>query len=122
MYHSGMSSYLKQYLETGNRKEVVNRAFNALRRNQVEFDTIAVTGVSGLIIGAPLANLLEKDLLVIRKSIDGTHSSELVEGWGRNQKILLVDDMVAEGHTLQRMREMINDRCDNPEIVGVYLY
>lgn len=121
-----MTSYLTQYLDPNMLEETVKMAKGTIlsrtKFHDTDFDTIAVTGVSGILIGSPLSIALKKNLIIIRKDTSSTHSNVLVEGWGVNQKIVLVDDMIATGETIRKMEEEIGAHCDSPTIVGTYLY
>lgn len=113
-------SYLDRYLEPKVLKETVAKGKQLLKN--WDFDTIAVRGNSGLLVGAPLAMAMGKNLAIVRKSIKNCHSENLVEGWGKDQKIVLVDDFIETGKTLRQMYSAIFKRCDNPTIVGIFLF
>lgn len=99
----------------------VERATRLLEERGLDFDTIAVQGVSGLMPGAPLAMALGKELMVIRKPGDKTHCIDVL-GVGINQKILLLDDCVESGATLSNMLSKIKTYSANPTVVGLFLY
>ena len=104
-------------------KIIVEKSARLLEERGVDFDTIAVQGVSGLLVGAPLAMVLGKDLLIIRKPGDKTRLHHLIPaGIGSNQKILLLDDCVQTGATLSNMLSNIKHYCHNPAFVGLFLY
>lgn len=111
-------SYLA--LDSKKLKHFLKQSTTALKDKK--FDTIAVRGNSGLLMAPLLAVELKKNIIVIRKSRRDSHSSSLVEGWGYNQKILLLDDFCDTGKTLKVMKRRIMDFCRAPKIVGAYLY
>lgn len=88
----------------------------------LNFDTIAVRGSSGLLFGAPLAMEMEKNLLLVRKEKEVSHSTTKVEGKGIGQRIIVVDDFVETGKTLKAIEEAIITYCQSPTILGLYLY
>lgn len=47
--------------------EVVREGVKDLSPHRFDFDSIAVSGTSGIAVGAPLAVMLDKPLVVIRK-------------------------------------------------------
>lgn len=118
-----MSYYYSQEYLTGRRiKRLVNKASTILKNEKVRFDTIAVRGHSGMLMGPPLIMEMNKKLMIIRKPQDSSHSSSKVEGWGCKQKILIVDDFISSGSTMHSIYEDINKYCDNPKIVGILTY
>ena len=106
-----------------------------------DFDTIAVCGISGLLLGAPLASSMGKQLMVVKKPNEPTRSMEemaqmgwgdsaldkardafSVLGYGENQKILLLDDHISTGTTIKLMISSIYRQCTNPYFSGAFLY
>jgi adenine/guanine phosphoribosyltransferase-like PRPP-binding protein len=116
-----MSYYVGQhYLTAKVLKKVISDC--KLKLKKVKFDTIAVRGTSGLLIGPSLAMALNKDLLIVRKPKESSHSSHRIEGIGTSQKIVLVDDFIASGETIRTMIKTIETHCITPEIIGILLY
>lgn len=113
-------SYLRPWLCPIKLQQTLDNLKEVVR--DVEFDSIAVQGNSGLLVGAPLAVHLKKNLVIIRKTLESCHSYDLVEGWGRGQNILLVDDFISLGETMDQMHKAINNHCDDPKIKGILLY
>lgn len=104
------------------------------RLEDVDFDTIVVTGVSGLVAGSLVANALDKHLLVVRKEDDtSTHSSRRIEGF-LGARWLFLDDFTDSGSTLRRVQEAVTAVAARPlpwaeeadphetTYVGAYLY
>ena len=76
----------------------------------VKYDTIVVTGSSGMLVGPVIARALRKKLLVVRKpeEYESSHSSakllgELGERW------IFLDDFVSGGATFRRVRDGVRD-------------
>lgn len=109
------------YTEPKRLKNIVEKSARFLQERELDFETIAVQGVSGLIVGSPLAMALDKKIMVIRKQGDKTHCLDVM-GFGKNQKILMVDDCVETGTTLINMVTKIKSHCFNPTFVGLFLY
>lgn len=107
-------------------QETVTDAVEKLKASKLEFDTIVVTGISGLLIGPIVAYLMQKNLLVIRKSDDSsTHSSMPAEGV-IGKKWLFLDDFISSGQTLTKVKEKVSQLSygahHETEFVGCYLY
>jgi len=138
------SEYLTDGVQKQARKEMLDKAIKYLTRRTQEFDTIVFQGISGALVGPTLADQLDKYLLVVRKETDGsTHSSRLVEGEIGN-RLLIVDDFVANGTTVAQIVEKVKlasieamrrdlynaskglSMCDNPntlpQFVGVFTW
>lgn len=115
-------SYLYPYLQGKNLKKIVQDSIDLLDHRKVRFDTVAVRGASGLLVGAPLAAATQSNVIIVRKDEERTHSDTKIENWGRNQQILLVDDFIESGNTIDQMYETIIEKCDSPKIVGILLY
>ena len=85
--------------------QIVKNAVADLEPRTAEFDSIAVQGVSGCIIGAPVALALDKPLVVVRKDSDMIrpchHISTVENAENAGQRILFLDDYVGEGKTLR---------------------
>jgi adenine/guanine phosphoribosyltransferase-like PRPP-binding protein len=113
-------SYLENYLQGRQIKHVVDVCEGKIRN--LKFDAIAVRGISGMLVGSPLAAATESQLIIVRKDTEKTHSDSKVEGWGRKQNILIVDDFIETGETIDQIYESIMEKCDSPKIVGILLY
>lgn len=102
--------------------EYVSRAVFTLTPHLDRFDSIAVRGISGLLIGAPVSLQLGKVLVVIRKE-DGSHSSRPVEQMGRmGHRVLFLDDFVSTGDTRAAVLDAIGEEDPYADLVGEYLY
>jgi adenine/guanine phosphoribosyltransferase-like PRPP-binding protein len=87
------------------------------------FDFIAVTGMSGVLIGAPVAIALDIPLVVVRKKGDTSHSwRPLINGTDADGKYLFLDDFISVGNTFRRLVNVLSAHDSNPEYAGCYLY
>ena len=103
-------------------KEYVRLAVARLTPHLDKFDSIAVRGTSGLVVGAPVALRLKKPLVVIRKE-DGSHSSNPVEKVGvMGRRVLFLDDFRSTGETRWAVLEAIGEEDAYADLVGEYLY
>jgi len=107
-------------------RERVVRCVDDIRtkKNTPEFDTIAFTGSSGLLIAPQVALLMGKQMIMVRKEEENRHSPYLVEGFAQCKKYIILDDCSCSGSTIRRVIETMKvcypfsaARC-----VGVYLY
>lgn len=102
---------------------VVRDAVKALRPYVDKFDSVVVTGVSGCVVGGPVALALKKPLVVVRKENDGSHSEHrgLVVGHlDLGTRACFVDDMVCSGSTRRKVQEAIG--LHSARLVLQYLY
>ena len=120
-----------QYVHTpGKRKARLARAVKDLTPHKGKFSTIVCTGISGMLIGIPLAQELNKHIMVLRKEGEQRHSGSDWEGThpGEGYNIpgyqkwnaLWVDDFVESGATEDRVI-LATDEV-NGVLVGRYLY
>jgi len=99
--------------------ETVTQAITDLRPFLDRFDSIVVTGMSGVVVGVPVALALDKPIAILRKESDDSHSA--FEPWinvrAMGKRALFLDDFVANGDTRRRVEKNAPAR-----IVGDYLY
>ena len=97
-----------------------------------DFDSIAVVESRGFLFGAPLADRMKKPIILVRKpgklpvathSIEyaleyGSNTMEIhVDGIGKNDRVLLLDDLLATGGTLAAAARLVE--LSGGIIVGV---
>jgi adenine/guanine phosphoribosyltransferase-like PRPP-binding protein len=118
MIHSGMVGTLDDLQST------VDTAVAKLKRHAHEFDSIAVMGTSGLVVGSPIALALGKPLIIVRKESDMhmmcVHSSEVENARRAGRRVLFVDDQVSSGATLARVADAVQ-RSTAGDVEAVYL-
>lgn len=120
------SEYLSELFSTTLRKQVVKK-FKELCK-EVNFDAIVVSGTSGLVMGGILAHACNKQLIVVRKPKETTHTNLLVEGEFNPAskgptKCLFVDDFITTGATVARVFEAMKSmKYHQYEWVGVFLW
>lgn len=115
----------EQFGRFGDLAVTVDDAVRKLRPYLDRFDSIVVTGVSGIVVGSPVALALDKPLVVVRKENDGSHGSHR----GREGCILglpdlgtkacFLDDLVASGKTRRFVQESI---LPEAQVVMQYMY
>jgi adenine/guanine phosphoribosyltransferase-like PRPP-binding protein len=110
--------------ETADIAAIAMEAVMYLRCESRRYDAIAVTGVSGLMIGSPVAIMLGKPLIIIRKDTENAHSSRHpgLDMDGTRARYLFLDDFIALGETKCRVISAISQKYPHATMVGQYLY
>lgn len=104
------SDYLK-ILNPRKRAEVVAQCRRVLTTLGWKFDAIAVTGLSGNLVGVDLATLLNKNIMIVRKKDEDNHG-KLVEATQPLQddvRYIIVDDFISSGATVKRIHAKIHE-------------
>jgi hypothetical protein len=100
--------------------ETIAKAIREL--DGVDFDTIAVRGVSGLLIGPVLAHLMGKELLVVRKDGERTASSYQTEGHRTILWYIIADDLVCTYSTAVHIHRAVKYCAPGAVLVGMLTY
>jgi phosphoribosylpyrophosphate synthetase len=99
-----------------NRKDTIRRTVRCIKANVLWNDaSIVVTGLSGMLIGIPVADALGRPLAIVRKN-RGLHRS--IEG-SIASKYIIVDDLIETGDTVKRITNTISTCA---VCVGIVLY
>ena len=91
----------------------------------IKFSHIVVCGTSGLIIGPVLAPVLKKELIIVRKKNEKTHSSlklETISSFERKFNYIIVDDLVDSGNTMRHILKTMDGKFVNSHLTGIYVY
>ena len=114
------SSHMLPYLDPSSLEKYLSLAEQALRIQADQFDSIAFRGMSGALLGPPLAMRLNKGMLLVRKSNDNSHSSFRVEGFIGCKRYVIVDDFVSSKNTINNIVECIYNNIGTEAVcVGV---
>lgn len=109
-----------------NLESVVRKTTKVLREHIDEFDSIAVTGTSGLLVGVPAAMRLKKPIVIVRKEEDGSHDYRtVINAQNMGRRVLFLDDLVATGDTRQRVVDAVAHkvpRYQSARVVAQYEY
>jgi orotate phosphoribosyltransferase-like protein len=104
-------TYSRAYMSRGSQgiRITLRDLMLELRPRHTEFDAIVVSGLSGIIPGAIVANRLAKQLIVVRKEDEKTHGTD-IEGVGERGEdfklgtpYIVLDDFIAGGSTMRRI-------------------
>lgn len=93
----------------------------------IKFDTVVGRGVSGIIGATLVARAMRKNLLIVRKPGDSSHSDNKGDADGiLGERWLFVDDIISTGDTLSATKKRVNlvsQQTANPtEFAGAYLF
>jgi hypothetical protein len=108
------ASYLTHLFNRNKQTKVISGIRKLIKEKQLEFDGFIVTGVSGVAMGAMVARSLKKDLVIIRKVNDNSHSSYHVENFKHGKNYIFFDDLIASGNTYRKVRKEF-DICHSKE-------
>jgi orotate phosphoribosyltransferase len=99
----------------------VEKTVENLRNHVDEFDSIVVTGVSGLVVGSPVALALGKSLVIVRKMTEDCHDgNQVVNAANIGERALFLDDFVSEGNTRRKVQDAIS--TTEARLYGEYMY
>jgi adenine/guanine phosphoribosyltransferase-like PRPP-binding protein len=114
--------YLTNAIQVGKLRERLKRVAELLA--DVEFDAVAFRGMSGCLFAAPLALLMDKTLIGVRKEdeLPNCHSVHIVEGDRGAHRYIIIDDCVSSGRTVREMRMAIRKFAPHAVFVGVAVY
>jgi hypothetical protein len=124
------SPYLESILEPDRLKIVIDSLVKVIR-NKIGlggFDAIAYRGMSGAGVATTLGYILNKPLIMVRKSTTNCHSRHTVEGLIKSKRIIVVDDCIFSGETVATtVKNILEERqkvnyLDEFEVVSVVLY
>lgn len=118
------SLYCQEYMDRPSSDQHIDRACNILK-SKFQLDAIAVSGMSGVVIGSVVAHKLGINLIVIRKRNERCHSVNKVEYVGRVKyyecRYVILDDFMSSGETVKYMCEILQDHGFSAP-VGLYMY
>lgn len=102
------------------RNKIIIKAVCNLRKIENTFDSIACCGVSGLMVVPQIAELLNKNIIVVRKG-ERCYSEFRTEGVAPFRYIIL-DDLICSGSTVKHINRVIKDEYSRSHCVGIYCY
>lgn len=114
------ASHTSRLLNHKYRNKIIMQTYVDLRSKDLEFDAIACCGISGLMVVPQIAELLKKNILVIRKDLNG-YSNFNIEGPHTNRYII-IDDLICSGNTVKTIMKAIKSEFHKPKCLGIYCY
>jgi adenine/guanine phosphoribosyltransferase-like PRPP-binding protein len=115
------ASHTSRVLNHKYRNRVIIDAYTKLQKVDFWFDAIACSGSSGLLVVPQIAELLKKNIIIIRKNITDGYSDFMVEGASTHQYII-IDDLICSGNTVKRIINNIKIEIPRSKCMGVYSY
>jgi len=111
------AGYLRNYLNPKKSKAKFKKAVEILKG--LKFDSIAFRGVSGALIAPVLAHALNKNIIVVRKGNQNSHSYRTVEGNFDCKTYVIADDFVDTGRTVKTIKREIKKEAPDAQCIGV---
>lgn len=102
------------------RNKIIIKAVCDLRKITKEFDSIACCGVSGLMVVPQIAEILNKNILVVRKD-ERRYSDFATEGVAPFRYVV-IDDLICSGKTVKHITDTIKEEYPRARSLGVYCY
>lgn len=115
------SSHTCMVLNHKTRNKVIIAAVCNLRKISDSFDSIACCGTSGLMVVPQIAEILKKEIIIVRKTGDKSYSDFKVEG-AIPFRYIILDDLICSGGTVRHIRSTIKSETPRAICVGVYCY
>ena len=101
----------------------IDRAFNELSTRGISYDAVVLSGTSATWLGALLV-LDGHNVILVRKPEERSHG-EQIEGTcipEEIRKVVIIDDLICSGDTINRIKKSLERADPNIEIVGVVLH
>lgn len=115
------ASHTCHVLNHKERNRIIIKAVCDLRKIADTFDSIACCGVSGLLVAPQVCEILNKNLVIIRKQNEKRYSDFCVEGANPGRYVIL-DDLVCSGKTIKHIMYSIKEENTRSLCVGAYFY
>jgi len=103
------------------RNKIIIKAVCDLRKIKDEFDSIACCGSSGLMVVPQIAELLNKNIILIRKKNEKRYSNFAIEG-AKPFRYIILDDLICSGNTVWYIQRTISNEYRKTICVGLYCY
>jgi hypothetical protein len=109
----------------------VDKTVKALKPHTDAFEFIACSGISGVVVAAPVGLKLHKPVVVVRKEndVNGHHQGgEVITAKKAHGPYMIVDDFMSSGATLEYIKGKLSEHNDYyprrrpPHCAGYYLY
>ncbi len=114
------SSHTSRILNHKYRNKIIMSTYSYLNKLNIQYDAIACCGTSGLMIVPQIAELLKKNIIVVRKDLKG-YSKFYVEG-PYTKKYIIIDDLICSGNTIKHILKSIDKESSRSKCMGVYCY
>jgi adenine/guanine phosphoribosyltransferase-like PRPP-binding protein len=115
------ASHTSRVLNHKYRNGVIMNTVCDLRKISNDFDSIACSGISGLIIVPQIAEILNKNIIILRKAQEKRYSEFEIEGV-TPFRYIIIDDLICSGRTVRHIKNTIKEECPRSHCIGVYCY
>ena len=113
-------SHTSRILSHKYRNKMIMDSYVGLKPYTNKYDAIACRGVSGIMVVPQIAELLNKNIIIVRKQIDG-YSDFMVEG-AYTHKYIIIDDLICSGDTVETIIKNIGEEMPQAKCIGVWSY
>jgi len=103
------------------RNEIIAQCSNSLKQYSSLFDTVACCGTSGLLVVPQITEILNKNILIVRKKNEQRYSPFLYEGVVPKNYII-IDDLICSGKTIKHILRTIKEDVPAAKCFGVYCF
>jgi adenine/guanine phosphoribosyltransferase-like PRPP-binding protein len=114
------ASHTCHVLNHKERNRIIIKTVCDLRKISNDFDSIVCCGVSGLMVVPQIAELLNKNILIVRKN-EKRYSQFRTEGIAPVHYVV-IDDLVCSGTTIKHITSIIKDEYTRARCIGAYMY
>ena len=115
------SAHTCRVLNHKTRNRIIINAVCRLRELDDTYDSIACSGTSGLMVVPQIAEILNKEIIIVRKHNEISYSPFHIEGVMPNRYII-IDDLVCSGTTIKHITRSIKEEYPRSKCIGVYCY
>jgi orotate phosphoribosyltransferase len=118
------TGYLGESAFDGKRShKLIKSMIKLIKKEGIRFSTIVYRGHSGAIVAPAVAVQMRKNLALVRKPKESSHSHRKVEGYlAEGMKYIIIDDFIDSGKTIKTITDAISDEAFNAKCVGVFLW
>ena len=114
------ASHTSRVLSHKYRNKIIMETYSYLKKLDIEYDGIACCGASGMLVVPQIAELLKKNIILVRKKLDG-YSDFWIEG-ANCHKYIILDDLICSGDTVKHIISSIKNDTPLSQCIGVYSY
>lgn len=115
------ASHTCRVLNHKERNKMIIKAVCDLRKIESSFDSIACCGSSGLMVVPQIAELLDKNIVLVRKPNEKCYSDFTIEGV-KPYRYIIVDDLICSGDTIRNITRAIQYEYEHSICIGLYCY
>ena len=114
-----LTSYHNSTFDHTRREKIVAKVCKKLKKYPEEVGLV-FTGLSGMLVGIPVAAKTKRPFAIVRKPHDSKHASFVVEGY-KFKSFIIIDDFSESGGTIERiLAEMKTER--GGKCKGIIMY